>query len=128
MKLVKILTLVMVILVLSLGCAEPNEKVSVNASSTDINETIDVAEIKADAFKTSIGTVGKNKKIIYGRLTRIVFNSEQKDVLVFEDGTVVSAYFAQDFIWKMGRVHKIVVGTHPTHRTPDSVLDVEISD
>ncbi|MCK4354899.1 hypothetical protein KAW43_00915 [Candidatus Parcubacteria bacterium] len=98
---------------LTMGCideAEETKTVSIDMNNTWSNQSQkEVSVVTEKSF-------GYEKTVIIGRLIEITFNYNNPDILVFQDGenkTVFCAKHAEDFIWEVGKIHKVTaeVGT-----------------
>ncbi len=91
MKIGKILVLALLFSVLvASGCTED--------SSSEILMREDVV-IKNDGYKTVIG-----EDFITGKIVNII---SDKDIILFEDGTMVGIYYIDRFTWRLGEVYLI---------------------
>ena len=100
------LLLIAVVILIS-GCVEESMIVNYNTtrfSTVSTGDNITITEIT----KESRG-IGITDLSIVGKVVEIGFRSKGGDVIVFEDGYVVVAHSAENFIWNIGEISKIVI-------------------
>lgn len=114
---IKVIILAVAISVVALsGCVGTKPEITTNSSILVLSN----ATAPQNAFKTMISSdqYGFSTTVItiVGNLTDIRYNDPNKDVLIaikdvlmFEDGTIISTYGAKNFQWKLGKIHLIVI-------------------
>jgi len=105
-KILLIATLGMV-LFLFLGCTEVREEsVKMPLSNLTIKGEVYKTEIIEEVQPGSEWT-REDLLIVTGKVIEIRY---RPDILVFEDGIVISANGGECFIWQLGKIHRVTIG------------------
>ena len=106
-----------------IGCTGTESKNIV----VDYNTTGVVVNNDNLTSNTTIVKEGKNLTVT-GRVVKINFRNTGGDIIVFEDGYILPAYPARDFIWKIGGIHQIKMENFWGDYQIESVEIIEIDD
>ena len=114
-----ILLFIIFIVISVSGCLEQDRIVTTDVQSfykfTDLENT------------TETKFLNENKNaIIEGKIINIIFGKNQNDVLLFEDGVVKNCYYAENFIWKIGEIHRITFYYDWFNQNDNQIIKVEI--
>ena len=105
------------------GCTETES----NDVVVNYNTTESFAIINDDNISSTI-IVEENKNLtVTGKVVEINFR-RTGDIIVFEDGCILSAYPAKSFVWKIGEVHQIKMEKVWGDNYIKSVKITEVSD
>ena len=101
-----VISLVAIMLLFLVSC-EKREETTVVELTKDIN-----LGVTSDTTKTTIeridGSWSKSeKKIVTGRVEKIIFNRFSRDIIFFQDGVVIGGRGAEEFVWQIGKLHRI---------------------
>lgn len=106
-KVIIVLIVLIVASVLS-GCVEQAPKQEIISQ--------DSITIPGNAYRTEIIKIERSlnepaKTIVTGKLVEIRLGTipRQRSILIFEDGVVISAGSAEDYIYHLGKIHKITI-------------------
>ncbi len=106
------------------GCTETES----NDVVVNYNTTESFAIINDDNIISSTIIVEENKNLtVTGKVVEINFR-RTGDIIVFEDGCILSAYPAKSFVWKIGEVHQIKMEKVWGDNYIKSVKITEVSD
>jgi hypothetical protein len=92
------------------GCVNEQEQVVSYTTNASINPTCNPNGYKTVIEKVTLGDSWIDKRdalLATGKIIEIRFRSNDPDVLVFEDCTVLAATDAEDYVFQLGKVHKV---------------------
>jgi hypothetical protein len=121
-----LVTAVVVLIALSMGCVEETTTTVSIEDEDDIrsNQGVSVNRTIEKHFFWS----DREKTVVVGRLTGITFNYQNPDVLVFQDKdkkAVFCARYAEKFVWIVGENCKVTIMESNFDSSLD-IIDVEI--
>ena len=105
-----------IILLFLVSCEEQEETMVVELpkkSAAVIGVTHSGVTSDTTVTKTTVEVIQKGsfwkeeRKMITGRVEKLIFNRFSKDVILFQDGVVITCGGAEGFLWRIGGVHRI---------------------
>jgi len=104
---ISLIAILGIVLFLFVACTEAREE-SVKISLPNLTIKGGCTEIIEE--KSQPGWLGENLLIVTGKVAEITYRpSSELDILVFEDGVVISADGAENFVWQLGKIHKVTM-------------------
>ncbi|MCK4919306.1 MAG: hypothetical protein KAS01_02870 [Candidatus Pacebacteria bacterium] len=119
-----LLLLLIVVTVFVGGCTTDDNSVVVNFNATLHSTPCSENE---DSFQTIIEKENKNLTVT-GKVVEINFRSAGGDIIVFEDCFILPTYPANNFVWKLGKVHQIKMEKFLSDYQIRSVKIIEVTD
>lgn len=102
MKKILVLTLGIMLMCLTAGCIESEETSIVDMPNyTAVNQTV------TEIVKEKPFWYEREKTVVTGKVVKIIFNRQNRDVIVFEDNFVLLVYGAEKHHWQLGKIHVI---------------------